>query len=164
MQTQVDTLNSLVNTLSESLFARMDALQASLALSIPQPSSRPSHRPDAGSPQPGVTAGESRMFQALGETSRKDDVNVRLDQGRTPRQEYASPSAASQPRAAPGAAPQPSAPFVPPLRHEVPPQPSTSGWVPSGPQPPRGRPPSRRIARPSQSMPFANRRHLVSLS
>ena len=55
------------------------------------------------------------MFQALGETSRKNDVNVRLDQGgRTPRQEYASPSAASQPRAAPGAAPQPSATFVPP--------------------------------------------------
>ena len=143
VQTQVDTLNSLVNTLSESLFARMDALQASLAPSIPQPSSRPSHRPDAGSPQPGVTAGESRMFQALGETSRKNDVNVRLDQGgRTPRQEYASPSAASQPRAAPGAAPQPSATFVPPqppVHHEVPPQPSTSGWVPSGPQPPRSR-------------------------
>ena len=117
----------------------MDALQASLAPSIPQPSSWPSHRPDAGSPQPGVTAGDSRMFQALGETSRKYDENVRLDQGdRPPRQEYASPSAASQPRAAPGAAPQPSA-FVPPPRHEVPPRPSTSGWVPSGPQPPRSR-------------------------
>ena len=121
----------------------MDALQASLAPSIPQPSSRPSHRPDAGSPQPGVTAGESRMFQALGETSRKNDANVRLDQGvRTPRQEYASPSAASQPRAAPGAAPQPSAAFVPPQpppRSEFPPQPSMSGWVPSGPHPPRCR-------------------------
>ena len=115
MQTQVDTLNSLVSTLSESLFARMDALQASLAPSIPQLSSRPSHRPDAGSPQPGVTAGESHMFQSLGETSRKYDANVRLDQDvRAPRQEYTSPSAASQPRAAPGAAPQPSAAFVPP--------------------------------------------------
>ena len=71
MQTQVDTLSTLVNILSESLFARMDALQASLVPSIPQPSSRPSHRSDAGSPQPGVTAGKSRMFQALGETSRK---------------------------------------------------------------------------------------------
>ena len=132
MQTQVDTLNSMMTTISESLFARMDALQASLAPSVPQPSSRPSHRPDVGSPQPGVTAGKSRMFQALGETSRKYEENVRLDQGvRPPRQEYASPSAASQPRAAPGAAPQPSA-FVPP-------QPSTSGWVPSGPQPPRSR-------------------------
>ena len=132
MQIQVDRLNSMMTTLSESLFARMDALQASLAPSVPQPSSRPSHRPDAGSPQPGVTAGESRMFQALGETSRKFEESVRLDQGvRPPRQEYATPSAASQPRAAPGAAPHPSA-FVPP-------QPSTSGWVPSGPQPPRSR-------------------------
>ena len=124
MQAQVDTLNSMMTTLSESLFARMDALQASLAPNVSQPSSRPSHRPDVGSPQPGVTAGESRMFQTLGETSRKFEKNVRLDQGvRPPRQEYASPSAASQPRAAPP-------------RHEVPPQPSTSGWVPSGPQPP----------------------------
>ena len=65
MQTQVDAFNSMMSTLSDSLFARMDALQASLASSVPQPSSRPSHRPDAGSPQPGVTAGESRMFQAL---------------------------------------------------------------------------------------------------
>ena len=150
MQTQVDALNSMMSTLSDSLFARMDALQASLALSVPQPSSRPSHRPDAVSPQPGVTAGESRTFQALGETSRKFAENVRLDQGvRPPRQVFATPSAASQHRAAPGAAPQPSAfvppqpsafvPPQPPPRHEVPPQPSTSGWVTSGPQPPRSR-------------------------
>ena len=83
------------------------------------------------------------MFQALGETSQKNDANVRLDQGvRTPRQECASPSAASQPHAAQGAAPQLSAAFVPPQpppRHEVPPQPSTSGWVPSGPHPPCSR-------------------------
>ena len=139
MQTQVDALNSMMSTLSDSLFARMDALQASLASSVPQPSSRPSHRPDAGSPQPGVTAGESRMFQVLGETNRKHAENVRLDQGvRPPCQEFATPSAASQHSAAPGAAPQPSA-SVPPQRHEVPPQPSTSGWVPSGPQPPRSR-------------------------
>ena len=79
MQTQVDALNSMMSTLSDSLFARMDALQASLVSSVPQPSSRPSHRPDAGSPQPGVTAGESRMFQSLGETSRKYAEYVRLD-------------------------------------------------------------------------------------
>ena len=150
MQTQVDALHSMMSTLSDSLFNRMDALQASLASSVPQPSSRPSHRPDAGSPQPGVTTGESRTFQALGETSRKFAENVRLDQGvRPPCQEFATPSAASQHRAAPGAAPQPPAfvppqpsacvPPQPPPRHEVPPQPSTSGWVPSGPQPPRSR-------------------------
>ena len=143
MQTQVDSLNALVNTLSESLLARMDALQASLAPSIPQSSSRPSHGPDAVSPQPGVTTGESRMFQALGETSRKFDENVRVDQGgRPPLREYVSPSAASQLHAAPGPALQPSADFVPPQpppRPEVPRQPSTSGWVPSGPPPPRSR-------------------------
>ena len=147
MQTQVDALHSMMSTLSDSLFNRMDALQASLASSVPQPSSRPSHRPDVGSPQPGVTTSESCTFQALGETSRKFAENVRLDQGvRPPRQEFATPSAASQHRAAPGAAPQPSAfvppqpsAFVPPPRHEVPPQPSTSRWVPSGPQPPRSR-------------------------
>ena len=50
MQTQVDALHSMMSTLSDSLFNRMDALQASLASSVPQPSSRPSHRPDAGSP------------------------------------------------------------------------------------------------------------------
>ena len=150
MQTQVDALHSMMSTLSDSLFNRMDALQASLASSVPQPSSLPSQRPVAGSPHPGVTAGESRTFQALGETSRKFAENVRLDQGvRPPRQEFATPSAASQHRAALGAAPQPSAfvppqpsafvPPQPPPRHEVPPQPSTSGWVPSGPQPPRSR-------------------------
>ena len=64
-------------------------------------------------------------------------MNDSLGQGaRTPRQEYAGPSAASQPQAAPSSAH--SASFVPP-RSEVPPQPSTSGWVPSGPTPPHSR-------------------------
>ena len=142
MQTQVDSLTTLVNSLSESLFARMDALQASLASSVPPSSSRPIHRPDASAPQPGVTAGESRMFQALGEACRRMAENGSLGQGvRSPHQEYASPSAASQPRAALNFAPQPSASSVPPPppRTEVPPQPSTSGWVPSGPPHPRSR-------------------------
>ena len=135
MQTQVDSLNTLVNSLSESFFARMDALQASLVSSIPPSSSRPSHRPDASTPQPGVTTGESRMFQAMGESCRKTGVNDSLGQGtRPPRTEYTDPSAASQPREAPHYDPQPSASFVP-----LPPQPSTSGWVPSGPPPPRSR-------------------------
>ena len=141
MQTQVDSLNTLVNSLSESFFARMDALQASLVSSIPPSSSRPSHRPDASTPQPGVTTDESRMFQAMGESCRKTGENNSLGQGtRPPRKEYAYPSAASQPREALHSDPQPSA-FVPPPppRAEVPPQPSTSGWVPSGPPPPRSR-------------------------
>ena len=116
MQSQVDSLNLLVNSLSESLFARLDALTASIApASVPQSSSQPSQGPDAELPQPGVTTGESRMFQALGATSRTSDANSRLGKGvRTPRQDYVDPSAASQPHAAPEPAPQPSATFVPP--------------------------------------------------
>ena len=141
MQTQVDSLNILVNSLSESYFARMDALQASLVSSIPPSSSRPSHRPDTSTPQPGVTTDKSRMFQAMGESCRKTGENNSLGQGtRPPRKEYSYPSAASQPREALHSDPQPSA-FVPPPppRAEVPPQPSTSGWVPSGPPSPCSR-------------------------
>ena len=145
MQSQIDFLNLLVNSLSESLFARLDALTASIApASVPQSSSQPSQGPDAELPQPGVTTGESRMFQALGATSRTSAVNARLGKGvRAPRQEYFDPSPAPQPHAAPDSTPQPSATFVPPQpppRSGVPPpQPSTSGWVPSGPPPPRSR-------------------------
>ena len=155
MQTQVDSLNALVNTLSESIFARMDALTASLASSIPQSSSQTRLRNDADLPQPGQTAGESRTFQALGVNSRTSARNAQsLGQGvRAPHQEYVGPSAAPQPHtapgpapqphAAPGPAPQPSASFVLPQplpRYEDPPlQPSTSGWVPSGPPPPHSR-------------------------
>ena len=131
MQTQVDSLNILVNNLSVSLMARMDALTASLAPSIPQSSSQTRLGPDAVLPQPGVTAGESRTFQALGVDSRTSVGNAQLGQ------EFVGPSAA------PGPAPQPSASFVPPQpppRYgDPPPQPSTSGWVPSGPPPPRSR-------------------------
>ena len=115
MQTQVDSLNILVNNLSESLMARMDALTASLAPSIPQSSSQTRLGPDAVLPQPGVTAGESRTFQALGVDSRTSVGNAQLGQGvRAPRQEFVGPSAAPQHHAAPGPAPQPSASFVPP--------------------------------------------------
>ena len=141
IQTQVDSLNALVNSLSDTFFARMDALQASLVSSLPQSSSQPSHRPDASAPQPGVTTDESRMFQAIGESCRKTGESLSLGQDiRPPRKEYSYPSAASQPREAPRSDPQPSA-FVPPPppRAEVPPQPSSSGWVPSGPPPPRSR-------------------------
>ena len=143
MQSQVDSLNLLVNSLSESIFARLDALTASIA-SVPQLSSQPSQGPDAELPQLGVTTGESRMFQALGATSRTSAANARLDQGvRAPRQECFIPSAAPQPRVAPEPSPQPSATFVPPQipPHSgvPPPQPSTSGWVPSGPPLPRSR-------------------------
>ena len=145
IQTQVDSLNILVNNLSESLMARMDALTASLApSSIPQSSSQTWLGPDAVLPQTGQTAGESRTFQALGVDSRTSVGNAQLGQGvRAPRQEFVGPSAAPQHHVAPGPTPQPSASFVPPQPHlrygDPPPQPSTSGWVPSGPPPPRSR-------------------------
>ena len=109
MQSQVGSLNLLVNSLSESLFARLDAITASIApASVPQSSSQPSQGSGAELLQPGVTTGESRMFQALGATSRTSDANVRLGKGvRAPRQEYIDPSAAPQPHAAPEPAPQP---------------------------------------------------------
>ena len=141
MQTQVDTLNAMVISLSETFLSRLDALQASIGSSLPQSSSRPSHRPDGCPSQPGVTTDESRKFQAMGEPSRKTGESFSYDQDiRPPRKEFAFPSAASQPREAPRTDPQPSA-FVPPPppRAEVPPQPSSSGWVPSGPPPPRSR-------------------------
>ena len=118
--------------------SRLDALQASLGSSLPESSSRPSHRPDGGASQPGETTGESRTFQAMGEPTRKTRKSSSYAQDRPPRQEFTFPSAASQPRDALRAHPQPSA-FVPPppLHAEVPPQPSSPGWVPSGPLPPR---------------------------
>ena len=145
MQSQVNSLNSLVNSLSESLFARMDAFTASLApSSIPQSSCQTRPGPDAALPQPDVTTGENRLFQALGATSRTSATDGSIVQGvRAPRQEFVDSHAAPQPPAAPGSAPQPSAPFVhpqpPPRYGDLSPQPSTSGWIPSGPPPPRSR-------------------------
>ena len=141
MQCQVDTLNAMLNSMSETFLSRLDALQASVgSSSLPESSSRPSHRPDGGAPQPGVTTDESRTFQAMDEPTRKSRKSSSYAQVSPPRQEFAFPSAASQPRDAPRPHPQPSA-FVPPPppQSEVPPQPSSSGWVPSGPPPPRSR-------------------------
>ena len=143
MQTQVDSLNTLVNTLSESLLARMDALQASLTTSsVPQSSSPTQLGKDAVLPQPGQTASKSRTFQALGADSRTSGANAQFfgQDVRAPRQELLGPYAAPQLHAAPGPAPQPSASFAPlqppPRYGDPPPQPSTSGWVPSDPPPP----------------------------
>ena len=70
-QSQVDSLNVTVTNLAETLTARLDALTASLlAPSETQLSSQPRLGPDVGEPQPGVTAGSRRMFQALGVPNR----------------------------------------------------------------------------------------------
>ena len=66
LQSQVDSLSVTVNSLTESLSARLDAFMASFIAQSTQLSSQPRLGPDVGEPQPGVTAGESRTFQALG--------------------------------------------------------------------------------------------------
>ena len=66
LQSQVDSLSVTVNSLTESLSARLDAFMTSFISHSSQLSSQPRLGPDAGEPQPGVTAGESRTFQALG--------------------------------------------------------------------------------------------------
>ena len=144
MHTQVDSLNSIVNSLAESISARLDALTASLAPpSVPQSSSQTWLGPDTVQPQPSQTAGNRRTFQALGVDGRTSGENANLsDQGvRAPRPEHLGPFAAPQLHAALGSAPLPSDSFVPPqppLRYgDPPPQPSTPAGGPSGPPPPR---------------------------
>ena len=147
MQSQVDSLHATVSSLAEDLSARLDALAASLlSPNMSQLSSQTRLGPDVGQPQPGVTTGTRRTFQALGVADRTFGVhfhpyaNVGHDV-RAPPPEQSGPSAAPQPHAALDAAPPPSASFVPPQpppRYgDPPPQPSTSGWVPSGPPPTR---------------------------
>ena len=147
MQSQVDSLHATVSSLAEDLSARLDALAASLlSPNMSQLSSQTRLGPDVGQPQPGVTIGTRRTFQALGVADRTSGVHFHpyADVGRdvrAPPPEQSGPSAALQPHAAPGAAPPPSASFVPPqpppCYGDPPPQPSTSGWVPSGPPPTR---------------------------
>ena len=147
MQSQVDSLNATVSSLAENLSARLDALTASL-LNPPlsQLSSQPRLGPDVVEPQPGVTAGTRRTFQALGVHDRTSADHFHsyhhIGQGaRAPPMEQSGSAAAPQPQSALGAALSASASFVPPQpppRYgDPPPQPSNSGWVPSGPPPHR---------------------------
>ena len=62
LQSQVDSLSITVNSLTESLSARLDAFMTSFITHSSQLSSQPRLGPDVSEPQPGVTAGESRTF------------------------------------------------------------------------------------------------------
>ena len=148
LQSQVDSLSVTVNSLTESLSTRLDAFMTSFISHSSQLSSQPRLGPDAGEPQPGVTAGESRTFQALGVPSGTPLVPPMVShpfgQGvRAPTSEQLGSTQAPPPQSAPGAAPPPSAsqapPQPPPRFEEPPPQPSTSGWFPPGPPPTRNR-------------------------
>ena len=108
-----------------------------------QSSCQPRLGPDAGEPHPGVTVGESRMFQGEGAPSR---TPLAPPPGFPPlshdfRAPQPAPSSRAPPSAAPHTAPRASARQAPHPQPPfgAPPQPSTSGWVPPGPPPPRSR-------------------------
>ena len=108
-----------------------------------QSSRQPRLGPDAGESHPGKTAGESRMFQGEGAPSRTPlvppyhDYPLHHDSRAPPPEQSGRAPSRSPPFAAPRASTR-QAPRPPPA-FEAPPQPSTSGWVPPGPPPPRSR-------------------------
>ena len=153
IETRFDSLSATVNNLAELVHSKLDALTASLCSpSLTQVSSQPRLGPDVRDPQPGLTAGFRHMFQALGGPDRTPAAPPTappsiVQDVRAPSVEQLGSAPAPPPQAAPGAAPHPSAasaPRPPPPGFEVPPsQPSTSGWVLSGPPPSRSAPDSR---------------------
>ena len=142
IQSQVDSLALNFQSLSETLTSQLTEFMNRF-ISQSQSSCQPRLGPDAGESHPGRTAGESRVFQGEGASSRTPLVppstftplthDFRASQpeqsGCAPRR---SPSSAA-PRASAHQAPR-----LPPL-FGAPSQPSTSGWVPPGPPPPRSR-------------------------
>ena len=142
IQSQVDSLNVSFQSLSDTINARLQDFMSQI-LGHTQLSSQPRLGPDAGEPHPGRTAGESRMFQGMGASSRTPLVPPSTTYP-LPHDDRAPPpeqSGRAPPRSAPFDSPRDSAPQAPrpPPRFEVPPQPSTSGWVPPGPPLPRSR-------------------------
>ena len=140
LQSQVDSLNLTFQSLSDSINSKLQDFMSQI-LGHNQSSSQPRLGPDAGEPHPGRTAGESRMFQGMGASSRTPLVPPSTSfplphDVRAPQPEQ---SGRAPPRSPPFAAPRDSAHQAPrpPPSFEVPPQPSTSGWVPPGPPPPR---------------------------
>ena len=136
IQSQVDSLNDSFQSLSDNINSKLQAFMSQI-LAHTQLSCQPQLGPDAGEPHPGRTAGESHMFQGMGASSRTPLVPPSTNYP-LPHDDRAPPpeqSGRAPPRSAPFDPPHDSAPQVPctPPRFEVPPQPSTSGWVPPGP-------------------------------
>ena len=142
LQSQVDSLNLTFQSLSDSINSRLTEFMSQI-LGHNQLSSQPRLGPDTGEPHPGRTAGESRMFQGMGASSRTPLVppSTSYPLPRDVRAPQPEQSGRAPPRSPPFAAPRDSAhqALRPPPGFEVPPQPSTSGWVPPGPPPPRSR-------------------------
>ena len=168
IQSQMDSLHNNFTSLSNSLTSQLSDFIAQF-LCQNQSFRQPRLGPDAGESRPDQTAGESRMFQGEGAPSQTPLVPPYRDyplpsdftapqpeqsgRARSRSPPFAAPCAstrrAPQPeqsgrarsRSPPFAAPCAStrqAPRQPPA-FEAPPQPSTSGWVPPGPPPPRSR-------------------------
>ena len=138
----MDSLAISFKSLSDNLTSQLSDFMTQF-LCQNQSSRQPRLGPDAGESHPGRTAGESRMFQDEGAPSRTPLVPPYHSyplpsDSRAPLPEQSS---RASPRSPPFAAPRSStrqAPRPPPA-FEAPPQPSTSGWVPTGPPPPRSR-------------------------
>ena len=142
IQSQVDSLSFHFRSLSETLRSQLNGFM-NMFRSQSQSSCQPRLGPDAGESHPGVTVGESRMFQGEGAPSRTPLVPP---SGFTPlphdfRAPQPAPSGRAPPSSAPYAAPRASARQAPRPQPPfgAPPQPSPSGWVPPGPPPPRSR-------------------------
>ena len=142
IQSQMDSLNSNFQSLSNSLTSQLSDFMAQF-LCQNQSFRRPRLGPDAGESRPDQTAGESRMFQGEGAPSRTPlvppyhDYPLPSDFTAPPPEQSGRAPSRSPPFAAPRASTR-QAPRQPPA-FEAPPQPSTSGWVPPGPPPPRSR-------------------------
>ena len=142
IQSQVDSLTCNFQSLSETLTSQLREFMLMFS-SQTQSSCQPRLGPDAGEPHPGLTVGESRMFQGEGAPSRTPRAPP---PGFPPlsndfRAPQPAPSSHAPPSAAPHTAPHASARQAPRPQPSfgAPPQPSMSGWVPPGPPPPRSR-------------------------
>ena len=142
LQSQVDSLSFNFQSLSETLTSQLRDFM-NMFSSQSQSSCQPWLGPDAVESHPGVTVGESRMFQGEGAPSRTPlapppgfpPLSRDFTAPQPAPSSRAPPSSAphTAPRASARQAPHPQSPFG------APPQPSTSGWVPPGPPPPRSR-------------------------
>ena len=142
LQSQFDSLSSNFHALSNNLTTQLTDFMSQF-LNQNQSSRQTRLEPDAGESRPDQTAGESRMFQGEGAPSRTPLVPPYaqyrfLDDFAAPRPEQSRRDRSRSPPFGARSASSHHAPRQPPS-FEAPPQPSTSGWVPPGPPPPRSR-------------------------
>ena len=138
----MDSITLYFQSLSDNLTYQLSDFMTQF-LCQNQSSHQPRLGPDAGESHPGKTAGESRMFQGEGVPSRTPlvppfhDYPLHHDSRAPPPEQSGRALSRSPPFAAPRASTRQTP--RPPPAFGAPPQPSTSGWVPPGPPPPRSR-------------------------